>query len=123
MNEVSCGDYTFREGRKGDKTADGFNDTEDLPNFVLEFKGKQVIAAHTFGSKWHIFLIKSFEKGKGHGTKFLELWEKAAKENDCTELCVSHVESPTLEHILGETGFQFVGYDNCSEKKFIKQIN
>ena len=45
-------------------------------------------------------MISSVESGKGYCKKFLEMWEKYARENGYSALIISHVDNDALEHIL-----------------------
>jgi RimJ/RimL family protein N-acetyltransferase len=92
---ISEDGFVFRKGKKGDKQpADWGADIEnDFPEFVLELRGKQVASARTRHGENHIFFISSFEWNKGYCTKFLELWEKYAKEKGYSEIIVSYVDT------------------------------
>ena len=94
--------FVFRKGKKYDKQPSGYIpfDENDIPDFVLELNGNQVVAAKTIHGKNHIYMISSFEQNKGYCTKFLGLWEKYATEKGYSELIVSYVDSDALEHIL-----------------------
>ena len=121
---ICNGEYTFRKGKKGDKPSTGWLNQNDVPNFILEFRGKQIGAAHTKGCGWHIFLIETWDWDKGHGTKFVELWEKYAKNERYQRLIVSEVASDRLEHILEcKRGFFLKDIDEYGEKIYQKNIS
>ncbi len=120
---IRDGEYIFRRGEPGDKPVGGWGDENDLPTFVLEFKGKQIVAAQIMGNENEIFKIKSFEENKGHCTKFIELWEKYAKRENFSEIYISPVANDALEHILeNKLKFSLNGLDSANEKIYIKSI-
>jgi hypothetical protein len=113
------GKYIFRLGKVGDRVASGWANPDDVPTFVLEYDGKQIGAAH--GSNCFIMLIEVFDENKGHGTKFIELWERYAHTIGCTELEVSPVSNEKLEHILEKKrGFSLKEVDEYNEKTYLK---
>lgn len=122
---ISDNGFVFRKGKIGDKPPSGYIpiDENDIPAFVLELNEKQVASACTMSGENHIFMISSFDWGKGYCTKFIELWEKYATVNGYSELIVSHVASDALEHILEKKSrFSFERLDECDEKIFRKDI-
>lgn len=121
LKMISDGDYIFREGKAGDRCAAGWADPDDIPALVLEYKGKQVVAAH--GSLCYIIVIQSFDQNRKHGTKFIELWEKYAKENGCEKIEVDVVGNAKLEHILKDKrGFESTATDGYGDKTYIKKL-
>jgi hypothetical protein len=114
--------FVFRKGRTGDKTPHGYpkSDENDAPAFVLELNNTLVVSA--CGGENFIFIIESFDRCKGYCTKFLELWEKYAKEKGYTELIVSQVNNQSLEHILEKGKFSFK-LDKQNEKIYSKNIS
>lgn len=117
---IQQGPYVFRRGRTGDRNASGWVSVHKgrPPEFVLEFNGAQIGAAHG-----HTCCIKHIEifgqHNKGHGTKFIELWEAYAKER-CKELVVSPVTAGSLAHILEhKRGFQ-LRVDKEDAKTYVK---
>lgn len=118
--------FVFRKGKKGDKPPSGYipRDENDLPDFVLELGNKQVASANTMSGENHIFMISSFDWNKGYCTKFLELWEKYARENKYRKLIVSHVDSDALEHILEKKRmFSFEREESSSGKIYRKDLS
>ena len=114
------GKYVFREGKSGDRPASGWANQSGIPTFVLEYEGKQIGAAH--GSLCFIILIQVFDEDKGHGTKFIELWEKYAKDQ-CSQIEVSAVGSDKLEHILKDKrGFSLKEVDEFGDKTYTKNV-
>jgi len=115
------GKYSFREGRRGDRKANGWADDDEIPTFVLEYEGKQMGAAH--GSLCFIILIQVFDENRGQGTKFIELWEKYATNKGCSELEVSAVGNEKLQHILEKKRcFSVRKTDEYGEKEYFKKI-
>jgi hypothetical protein len=114
--------FLFRRGKIGDKPPSGYTplDENDLPAFVLELDNKQVASACTMGEENHIFMISSFEWGKGYCTKLLEMWEKYAREKGYSKIIVSHVASDSLEHILEKKQKFSFEFDEFSEKTYYK---
>ena len=69
-------------------------------------------------------MIKTFESDIGHGTKFIELWEKYSKGEHFSKICISTVASDRLEHILeNKLGFSLNGIDNSNEKMYTKKLS
>jgi GNAT superfamily N-acetyltransferase len=113
--------YIFREGKKGDRCAAGWADQTDIPTFVLEYENKQVGAAH--GSLCYIVVIQTFEQGKGYGTKFIELWEKYAKEHGCKKVDIDIVGNEKLDHILRDKrNFELTQTDDYGDKTYSKKL-
>ena len=89
------GKYMLRKGRSGDRPAPNFRGSvvcrggkvirENIPDYVLLYQNEQIGAVH-HGVDF-IFFIEIFDphKGRGHGTKFIEMLEKEAKRigNKC----------------------------------------
>ncbi|MCJ7430177.1 hypothetical protein MUO83_03025 [Candidatus Bathyarchaeota archaeon] len=118
---ICCGKYVFRSGRIGDKSASGWTNPEEPPVFVLQYDGKQIGAAH--GSQCSIVLIEVFIEDKGHGTKFIELWETYARTRGFKELEMEQVLNDKLEHILEKKrGFSLKEIDACNEKTYYKLL-
>lgn len=120
---IHQGKYVLRKGKNSDRSASGYTVIPSRPpEFVLEFEGVQIGAAH--GGFCRITQIEIFEdrakRGIGHGTKFVELWELNVKEK-CKELTVSPVTVPNLAHILKDKcGFRLVHEDAQGAKTFVK---
>ena len=113
----------LREGKTGDRGDSRYIAIPSRPpEFVLEYEGVQIGAAH--GGLCLITQIKIFEdrakRGIGHGTKFVELWELNVKDK-CKQLRVSPVTTPDLAHILEDKrGFCLVHEDKQGGKTFVK---
>ncbi len=99
--------------------ARGWAKKDDIPTFILEHEGRQVGVAH--GSNCYIMMIQSFDENKGHGTKFIELWEKYACAKGCSQLEVSPIANDKLEHILEKQGFFLKEKDHYGEKVYVKK--
>jgi len=118
---ICDGKYIFRTGKAGDKSASRWTNPDEPPVFVLEYNGKQIGAAH--GSQRSILLIEVFIENKGHGTKFIELWERYARMREFKELEMEQVLNDKLEHILEKKrGFVLKEIDTCNEKTYQKML-
>ena len=125
---MSTDTFVFRKGKVGDKPTPGWCEPlpgetygeADIPTFVLEYNGKQVTAAS--GGENHISLIGSYEQNKGYCTKFLVEWEKYARTKGYSELIISEVNEPRLEHILDKLGYSFE-LDEFNEKTYRKKLD
>ncbi len=118
---IQQGKYVLRRGRPGDRGASGYITIPKglPPEFVLEYNGVQIGAAH--GGVCCIRHIEIFvDHNKGHGTRFIELWEEYAKSR-CETLEVSPVTVDNLAHILEhKRGFQLKHVDQGGAKTYVK---
>lgn len=118
------GKYTLREGRSGDRPASNFLvvGSENIPDYVLLYQNEQIGAVHR-GVDF-IFFIEIFDphKGKGHGTKFIEMLEREAKRIGESEISAFPVTNERLEHILeNKRGWTLVEEKN-GDKKYLKKL-
>lgn len=119
------GGYVFRKGREGDRSASRYIiiGARRYPEFGLELNGVQIGVAH--GSNSLLRHIEIFENvvphSKGHGTKFIELWERYGRKKGWNTLTVVTVTSPVLAHILKDKrGFTFQGEDSVNGPVYVK---
>lgn len=118
------GPYIFRQGKLGDFTARRQVDIPKgkPPMFVLEYNNQQIGVAH--GSRCSIEHIEiQAEHDIGHGTKFIELWERWAKINCCTSIVISPVTVPELDHILEEKRNFSLIRDDDGAKTYRKELD
>jgi hypothetical protein len=120
---VICdGKYVFRKVKAGDRPANGWADQDNILTYFLEYEGKQVDAA--YGTDCCIVLIQSFNENKGHGTKFIELWERYTCTKGYSHLEISPVSNAKLEHILeNKRVFSLKEIDQYGEKTYFKNIS
>ena len=120
---IKQGKYILRRGKPSDRGVPWYfstpRDQPQAPEFVLEYEGVQIGAAH--GSTCSIRHIEIFaDHNIGHGTKFVELWEAYSKAR-CKKLEVSPVTEPNLAHILEhKRGFKLTHEDNKGAKTYEK---
>jgi len=67
--------------------------------------------------------IHVFDENRGHGTKFIELWERYACTKGCSQLEISPVSNAKLEYILeNKLGFSLKETDQYGDKAYYKNI-
>lgn len=125
--------HTLRKGKKGDRPAPNFTGTvkiskgktiwENIPDYVLEYNGKQIGALH-HGLDF-IFFIEIFDphKDKGHGTRFVEMLEQEARELGKSEISAFPVTDDSFEHILRDKRKWILAKDENGDKKYSKKLD
>ena len=123
--------YTLREGKEGDKPLTMFHgdviagpsgvSQRNIPSFVLLWDDEQIGAMQ--GRIEAVYFIEIFNdyKDKGHGTKFVELIEVAAKKVGHDQLVFYPVTSEILEHILQKRGYTLT-VDKKVDKTYTKHL-
>lgn len=93
---------------------------ERTPAYVLLYHGQQIgaLQALSLHSIFHIEIFPSYQNKK-HGTKFVELIERAARDSGLSQIEICNVTNPVLEHILEKRGWNLEERED-GEKNYVK---
>jgi len=118
---ITNGKYILRKGRKGDRPYTMYAQAgENIPDYVL-LMAKQIGTLHGQINAVRFIEIFNGHKNKGHGTKFVELIEIAAKNAGHKQLVFYPVTSEVLAHILQSRGY-ILNVVERGDKTYIKNL-